>query len=112
MPGERMLMCGLVCLFAASAAAPAPAADANAARHFNVLMIAVDDLRPDLGCYGNSIAKTPNIDRPAARGVVLGHAYCQHAGCSPARTSLMTGQGPHVTPARTHTCPSTPTAGG
>ena len=97
MPGERMLMCGLICLFAASAAAPAPAADADAARHFNVLMIAVDDLRPDLGCYGNSIAKTPNIDRLAARGVVFGHAYCQQAVCSPSRTSLMTGQRPDVT---------------
>jgi iduronate 2-sulfatase len=97
MPGERTLVWGLVCLFVASAAAPAPAADADAARHFNVLMIAVDDLRPDIGCYGNTLAKTPNIDRLAAHGVVFGHAYCQQAVCSPSRTSLLTGQRPDVT---------------
>jgi choline-sulfatase len=97
MPGERTLVWGLVCLFVASAAAPAAAADADADRHFNVLMIAVDDLRPDIGCYGNTLAKTPNIDRLAAHGVVFGHAYCQQAVCSPSRTSLLTGQRPDVT---------------
>lgn len=36
----------------------------------NVLFLAVDDLRPEIGCYGNTIVKTPNIDRLAARGIV------------------------------------------
>jgi arylsulfatase A-like enzyme len=63
----------------------------------NVLFIAVDDLRPELGCYGNSIVKTPNMDRIAARGIVFNKAYCQQAVCSPSRTSIMTGLRPDVT---------------
>ena len=63
----------------------------------NVLFIAVDDLRPDLGCYGNKIIKTPNIDRIAARGIVFNKAYCQQAVCSPSRTAIMTGLRPDVT---------------
>ncbi len=63
----------------------------------NVLFIAVDDMRPELGCYGNKIAKTPNIDRIAARGIVFNHAYCQQAVCSPSRTAIMTGLRPDKT---------------
>jgi arylsulfatase A-like enzyme len=63
----------------------------------NVLFIAVDDLRPELGCYGNKIVKTPNIDRIAARGVVFNKAYCQQAVCSPSRTAIMTGLRPDTT---------------
>ena len=95
---ERTLVRGLVCLLATVAAVRAPAAnDAESRRPLNVLMIAVDDLRPDIGCYGSRIAKTPHMDRLAARGVVFGHAYCQQAVCSPSRTSLMTGQRPDIT---------------
>ena len=63
----------------------------------NVLFIAVDDLRPEMGCYGNKIVKTPNLDRLAARGMVFTHAYCQQAVCSPSRSSLMTGKRPDAT---------------
>jgi len=72
-------------------------AEENSPRPFNVLFIAVDDLRPELGCYGNRIVKTPNIDRLAARGMVFDRAYCQQAVCSPSRTAIMTGLRPDVT---------------
>ncbi len=63
----------------------------------NVLFIAVDDLRPEMGCYGNNIVKTPNFDRLAARGTLMNRAYCQQAVCSPTRSSLMTGRRPDAT---------------
>jgi iduronate 2-sulfatase len=69
----------------------------QAADRPNILFIAVDDLRPELGCYGNNIVKSPNIDRIAARGVVFNKAYCQQAVCSPSRTAIMTGLRPDTT---------------
>ncbi|MCF6310845.1 MAG: neutral/alkaline non-lysosomal ceramidase N-terminal domain-containing protein [Verrucomicrobiales bacterium] len=60
----------------------------------NVLFIAVDDLRPDLGCYGSDYIKSPNIDSIAKSGVLFNRAYCQRAICMPSRTSLMTGLRP------------------
>jgi iduronate 2-sulfatase len=60
----------------------------------DVLMIAVDDLRPMLGCYGDPNIRTPNIDRLAKRGVVFERAYCQYAKCGTSRLSLMTGLRP------------------
>lgn len=60
----------------------------------NVLFIAVDDLRPELGCYGNRHIKTPNIDRLAEGGVTFTQAHCQSAVCNPSRASLMTGLRP------------------
>ena len=63
----------------------------------NILFIAVDDLRPELGCYGKDYIKSPNIDRLAKAGMVFNHAYCQQAVCSPTRSSLMTGTRPDTT---------------
>lgn len=69
----------------------------QAAERPNILFIAVDDLRPELGCYGNTIVKSPNIDRIASRGVVFNKAYCAQAVCSPSRTAIMTGLRPDTT---------------
>ncbi len=60
----------------------------------NVLLICVDDLKPLLGCYGDSAVKSPNIDRLAARGVLFEKAYCNQAVCSPSRNALLTGLRP------------------
>lgn len=62
-----------------------------AAERPNVLLICVDDLKPALGCYGDTVAKTPNIDRLAARGMRFEAAYCNQAVCSPSRNNLMLG---------------------
>jgi iduronate 2-sulfatase len=66
-------------------------------RKLNVLMIAVDDLRPEAGCYGVPLIQTPHIDALARRGTVFMQAYCQQAVCSPSRTSLLTGRRPDTT---------------
>jgi len=62
----------------------------------NVLLICVDDLKPLLGCYGDTLAKTPNVDRLAKRGLQFDAAYCNQAVCSPSRNSLMTGLRPQT----------------
>ncbi len=64
-----------------------------AAEKPNVLFIVADNLRNELGCYG-SVAKTPNIDSLAQRGVRFTHAYCQQAVCNPSRSSFLTGLRP------------------
>ena len=69
----------------------------GAEKRMNVLFIAVDDLRPQLACYGQSQMKTPNIDALAKRGLLFNRAYVQQAVCSPSRTVLMTGRRPDTT---------------
>ncbi len=66
----------------------------SSAKPPNVLFIAVDDLRPELGCYGVESIHTPNIDRLAKSGLLFERAYCQVAVCNPSRVSVMTGLRP------------------
>ncbi len=63
----------------------------------NILFIAVDDLRPELGCYGHPMIKSPNIDALAQTGVLFERTYCQQAVCGPTRASLLTGKRPDTT---------------
>ena len=73
----------------------------HAADQPNILFIAVDDLRPELGCYGVDV-KTPNIDKLAASGVRFDRAYCQQAVCGASRLSLMGGLYPTKTGEQTY----------
>lgn len=63
----------------------------------NVLFIIVDDLRPELGCYGNTEIKTPHFDKFSKDAVVFTQTYCQAAACAPSRASAMTGMRPDST---------------
>lgn len=70
---------------------------AESTQPFNFLFLSVDDLRPELGCYGVDEIYTPEIDRLALRSVLFQRAYCQVAVCNPSRVSLMTGLRPDTT---------------
>ncbi len=63
-------------------------------RRPNVLFLIVDDLRPELGCYGNSNIISPNIDKIAREGILFKNAYCQIALCMPSRASVFSGLRP------------------
>lgn len=67
---------------------------AAVAKRLNVLFIVIDDLRSEVGCYGNESMSTPNIDRLAAKGVKFNQAYCQYPVCNPSRSSFLTGKRP------------------
>ncbi|MFY0625783.1 MAG: sulfatase [Reichenbachiella sp.] len=60
----------------------------------NVIFIAIDDLRPELGCYGNEVIKTPNIDKLASSGTAFANHYVQVPTCGASRHSLLTGKRP------------------
>jgi len=71
----------------------------------NVLLIAVDDLRPALACYDDPLAISPNIDRLAKEGALFQNHYVQAPSCAPSRTSMLTGYRPdevEVTDHKTH----------
>jgi len=83
-----------------------PASEAADSPRPNVLFVAVDDLRPELACYGTRgqpvRAKTPRLDGLAESGVRFAHAYCNQAVCGASRVSLMTGLYPEYTNERTY----------
>jgi len=76
---------------------PARAQSPAENRKLNVLFIISDDLTATaLSCYGNTVCKTPNIDRLAEQGVRFTRAYCQGTYCGPSRASFMSGYYPHA----------------
>ncbi len=67
---------------------------------YNVLLIISDDLTATaLGCYGNTICRTPNIDRLASDGTLFSRAYCQATYCAPSRASMLFGYYPYASKA-------------
>jgi iduronate 2-sulfatase len=89
---------GLVCVAFLFGAGVADSADSRP----NVLFIVSDDLNCFLGCYGHPLAKTPHIDRLAARGVRFERAYCAFPLCGPSRNSFLTGLYPNATGIQTN----------
>ena len=70
---------------------------AAASKRPNVVFIVMDDMRPELGCYGRDHVVSPNIDRLAERGMLFKRAYCQESICNASRASVMTGLRPDST---------------
>ena len=93
----RLAAAGAATTFLLPRSMLAQATSSAPGRKLNVLFIIVDDLRPQLGCYGDKLAVTPNIDKLSAAGTRFERAYCQQAVCSPSRTSLLTGCRPDTT---------------
>jgi arylsulfatase A-like enzyme len=90
---STLLLTAAVLLSAGAGESPRPATSS-----MNVLLIDIEDCRADVwGCFGNTICRTPNIDRLARTGVVFDRAYCQYVCCNPSRSSFLTGLRPHTT---------------
>ncbi len=99
LPTDAVTGALLTVTFAGSMHRHAAAANADAGgkpSRPNVLLICVDELKPVIGCYGDPLAVTPNIDRLAASGVRFDAAYCNQAVCSPSRNALLIGLRPQT----------------
>ena len=72
------------------------ATDKPSAQKPNVLFICIDDLRPELGCYGANYIKSPNIDKLANSGVLFTHQFVQVPTCGASRCSILTGMLPQT----------------
>ncbi len=83
---------GAVCTATIIAATLLMASSGSAADQPNVVLLCIDDLRPELGCYGKDYIVSPNIDALAARGVKFMHHYVQAPTCGASRFTLLTGR--------------------
>src|SRR6478609_8111133 len=83
----RVFLAAAICLLALVSAAAAER---------NILLVVTDDMSPDAGCYGNSVIRTPHLDRLAAEGVRMTNAFCTTASCSASRSVLLTGLHNHA----------------
>ena len=89
---------GLACGAAVTGCMPGQAGDAardDKKGRLNVLLIVSEDNGPQLSCYGDKYIKTPNLDRIGHKGVIFEQAYVTQAGCSPSRSTILTGLYPH-----------------
>jgi uncharacterized sulfatase len=86
----RLVLGLILILGTALFAAPAP-------NRPNVLLMVSDDLAATLGSFGHPLAKTPQLDALAGRGVRFDRAYCQFPHCNPSRASMLSGLRPHTT---------------
>ena len=91
---NRRLLVGLCALIASTLAALPSAVRADKpADHPNIVILFVDQLRwSEVGCYGNPVIRTPNLDHLASEGVRFTHAFTNFPSCSPARSTILSGR--------------------
>ncbi|WP_321281760.1 sulfatase [Marinifilum fragile] len=94
---NELLCMGLLAVAGMNPAQSMAKDKAEQAEKKNVLFIMVDDLRPQLGCYGQTQIKSPNIDKLASEGTLFRKAYCNYPVCGPSRASLLSGLRPNAT---------------
>jgi arylsulfatase A-like enzyme len=87
-PLHRLFVISLVAVFSAGL---------HAADKPNILWLTSDDHGPEMGCYGDPVARTPNVDALAAKGMLFKRAWSTHPVCAPARTALIAGTYAHST---------------